>query len=73
VLLTPNENAIYNAYAGNEKLPTGVNPFNVPSKYSAQVQNMMVTIEASVQNQGPFWFNIESISDYNVAWSNNCL
>jgi len=33
----------------------------------------MVTIKASVQNQGPFNFNIEANGNNNVAWSTNCI
>ena len=72
-LLTPNENAIFNAYAGNETLPIGVNPFIVPTKYVAQNENMMLTVQGAVQSQGPFWFNLEASADYSTAWSDNCL
>lgn len=72
-LLTPNENAIYNAYVGNESLPIGLNPFIVPTKYLAQNENMMVTLQGAVQSQGPFWFNIESNADTTIAWSTSCL
>lgn len=72
-LLTPNKNAIYNAYVGTEILPRGVNPFYIPNKYVASIQNMQVVIQANIQGQGPYNFNIDTDSDTSVAWSTNCI
>lgn len=33
----------------------------------------MVVLQADIQGQGPFNFNIDTDMDTSVAWSTNCL
>ena len=66
------QNFIYKAYVGNVVLPEGKDPFAVPTNFTAKINNFMVTVSASVQGQGPYQFNLESIGNQNYIWGSEC-
>lgn len=67
------QNAQWNGTVTNVSLPSGADPFLLPSNVSAQINNMMVTVAATVQTQGPNWVNIENLGDYNYIWGTSCV
>ena len=67
------QNAQWNGTVTNVNLPIGADPFLLPSNVSAQINNMMVTVAATVQTQGPNWVNIENLGDYNYIWGTSCV
>lgn len=65
-------NSLYKAYVGNVVLPVGLDPFAVPNNFTAAINNFMVTVSASIQGQGPYQFNLETLGDENYVWGSEC-
>ena len=51
---------------------TKVNAATNPVQYTLNIQNLIPVVNATIQNQGPYYYGIEVTSPNNLAFTTTC-